>query len=89
MNDLEQFLWGFIGSVAAEIVTLVQLFESGIPLHGRYKSFGFWVVRFMLTLLAGCLVIVYDIQSRPLAIHIGVTTPLIIRALSQKSPIER
>jgi hypothetical protein len=48
----------------------------------RYRRPGFWVVRFILALLAGGLAVAHAIDKPLLAINIGAATPLIIQALA-------
>ena len=84
MLPLETFLWGFMGSVAVELITILSFYYSR-PLHlpSRYRKTGFWVARFVLALLAGALAVGYDIHHRILAFNIGAATPLIITFMAR------
>ncbi len=85
MNPSETFLWGFLGSVAVEIVTLLGFYYSRpVRFPARYRRIGFWITRFMLALLAGLLAIGYDIHQRILAFNIGAATPLLITFMAQR-----
>ena len=79
MLPLEIFLWGFMGSAAVELLTLLGFYYARpIQLPSRYKKVGFWITRFLLALLAGGIAVGYDIHERILAFNIGAATPLII-----------
>ena len=80
----ETFLWGFGGSAAVEVLALVQVFyRDPIDVPERYKRVGFWIVRFLLAIMAGGLVVAYGIEKPLLAVNTGAATPLIIQALAQ------
>jgi hypothetical protein len=84
MTDTQRFLWGFGGSVAVEVVTLYQIYNSKtIDMPDRYKRFGFWVVRFALAVIAGGIAVAYDLDNRLLAANIGAATPSIIQVIAQ------
>jgi len=81
------FLCGFLGSFAAEVINVYQLYAAAgnkkrvLPPH--YKSIGFWIIRFLLAVIAGGLAIAYEIDKALPAINIGIATPLIIKALGE------
>jgi hypothetical protein len=78
------FACGLGGSLAVEIVTLHQYYERGdITLPERYKSIGFWIIRFLLAIIGGCLALAYEIDKPLLAANIGAATPLIIKAFAE------
>lgn len=84
MSPGEIFFWGFCGSVAVEILILHQIYQTTpINIPERYKRLGFWVIRFLLAVIAGGLAMAYDVQGRLLAVNIGASAPLIINALTQ------
>jgi hypothetical protein len=84
MTSAEVFLWGFAGSVAIEVVTIVQLYYSElISIPERYTRWDFRVLRFLLAVLGGRLAAAHDAQTRILAINIGASAPLILHALGQ------
>ncbi len=81
------FLLGAAGSVAIEIATLNEIYQSWTPettgLPVRYKKVGFWVTRILLAASAGGLALLYEIDKPVLAVNIGASAPLILRALGQ------
>jgi hypothetical protein len=84
MTPLETFLWGFSGSVAVEVVTILGFYYSTpAKLPIRYYKAGFWITRLMLACLAGMLTVGYKIDQRILAINVGAATPLIITSLAR------
>lgn len=87
ITPLYLFFWGFSGSLAVEVVTLVQYYYSpGGDLPDRYGRFGFYVVRLLLAAIGGALAIGYKINNPILAINIGAATPLIIQSFAQSPP---
>jgi hypothetical protein len=84
MHPLERFLWGFLGSVAVELINLVGFYSSERGrLPTRYRKVGFWVTRFTLAVMAGALSIAYAIDQRILAFNVGAATPLIITFMAK------
>ena len=84
MSPLVTFAWGFAGSAAVEVVTLLGFYcaaSARLPL--RYRRPGFWVTRLALALLGGALAVGYDIEQAILAFNIGAATPLIITSLAR------
>jgi hypothetical protein len=82
MSTIDAFMWGFGGSVAAEIVILDRCFRKAAGrLPDCYKHFWFYVVRALLAVAAGCLAIAYDVKNPVLALSIGIAAPLVIRNL--------
>lgn len=81
---LEQFLWGFLGSLAVEVVQIHFLLGSSRKLPLRYGKPGYWVARLLLALTAGSLAVAYDIKTPVLALHVGAATPLIVQALARQ-----
>jgi hypothetical protein len=91
MSACEQFLWGFAGSVAVEIVTIfhiLQQAERELTLPIRYRAPFYWFVRVALAAVGGGLAVAYDIDSRILAANIGAATPAIIVALTRGPRLE-
>lgn len=80
---LQQFLWGFMGSVAVEIVQIHFLLGVSRKLPLRYSKPIYWIARLLLALTAGSLAVAYDIKTPVLALHVGAATPLIVQALAQ------
>lgn len=83
MTVLQQFLWGFVGSLSVEIVRIHFLLGTSRRLPLRYTKPAFWIARLFLTLTAGGLAVAYDIKTPVLALHVGAATPLIVQALAQ------
>jgi hypothetical protein len=87
MNLIEAFIWGFVGSVAVEVIAIIQFYTSANSnLPERYSQFAFYVVRFLLALIGGGLAVAYNIDNPILAINIGAATPLIIQTFAQNPP---
>ncbi len=80
---LQQFLWGFLGSLAVEIVQIHCLLGTSRKLPVRYSTSIYWIARLLLALTAGSLAVAYDIKTPVLALHVGAATPLIVQALAQ------
>lgn len=80
---LQQFLWGFFGSLAVEIVQIHFLLGGSRKLPVRYTRPSYWIARLLLALTAGSLAVAYDIKTPVLALHVGAATPLIVQALAQ------
>lgn len=79
----QQFLWGFLGSLAVEIVQIHFLLGTSRKLPLRYSKPSYWIARLLLALTAGSLAVAYDIKTPVLALHVGAATPLIVRTLAQ------
>lgn len=83
MLILQQFLWGFVGSLAVEIVQIHCLLDTSRKLPLRYRKPIYWIARLLLAVTAGGLAVAYDIKTPVLALHVGAATPLIVQALAQ------
>jgi hypothetical protein len=84
MSPFETFAWGFAGSVAVEVITLLGFYQARpMRIPRRYRRTGFWVTRVILAGLAGALAVGYGIEQRILAFNIGAATPLIISSLAR------
>lgn len=87
MSPLEQFWWGFGGSMAVEFVTMWKRYDAGhTTLPARYSSFPFWAVRIVLAAIAGGLAVAYGVTQPLLAANVGAAAPLIIKTLSEAPP---
>jgi hypothetical protein len=80
---LQQFLWGFVGSLSVEIVKIHFVLGESRRLPPRYSKPSYWIARLLLALTAGGLAVAYDIKTPVLALHVGAATPLIVQALAQ------
>jgi hypothetical protein len=77
-------MWGCVGSVGIELVTLLQLYQRpNGRLPARYHRVGFWIVRTLLVALAGMLAVALQAPSPQLAIACGVSTPLILHRAAE------
>ena len=85
---LRIFLFGFLGSVAVEVVRVVRVYEEGRAFPARYRNRGFWVVRGVLALIGGCLAVAYRVPSDILALHVGASTPIITETFARTPPGE-
>jgi hypothetical protein len=82
MSGVHQFVWGFLGSLAVEIVDANELFHAErVTIPERYKFIAYWLVRFGLAVMGGFLAIACGTQSPYAAMAIGAAAPLVIRAL--------
>jgi hypothetical protein len=82
MSGVHQFAWGFLGSLAVEIVDANELFHAErVTIPERYKFIAYWLVRFGLAVMGGFLAIACGTQSPYAAMAIGAASPLVIRAL--------
>ena len=86
------FLWGLGGSLAVEVIAIVQIFNrSPLKFPERYHRFWYYVIRILLAFIGGGLAVAYNLAYKVdaplLAINIGASAPLIIQAL-QKPPDE-
>lgn len=82
MSGFCQFVWGFLGSVALEIVDAYEVFHAeGMRVPDRYKCIAYWLVRFGLAAVGGFLAIACGTQTPYAAMAIGAAAPLVVRAL--------
>ena len=84
MTTWETFAWGFAGSAAVEMVTLLTYYSARAGrLPARYRKAGFWITRTILAVLAGLLAVAYEIDKRILAFNVGAATPLIVSFMAR------
>jgi hypothetical protein len=81
------FLLGCAGSIALELVFVCRAFERG-RLPRRYQSFGFWLIRVALSLLAGIVAWAYynPALHQILYVHIGAATPVLLVQFANVAP---
>ena len=78
----ETFFEGIAGSALIEIVTVYEYYTQELELPPRYGKVGFWTVRFMIAIAGGFLAYIQGVRNAPLlAINVGASAPLLIRAL--------
>lgn len=80
------FGYGLLGGGLAELLKWYQLRESPNtpPYLGSTK---YWVLTVLMALAGGLLAAVQDISSPLLAINIGISAPLILKALAAVTPV--
>ncbi|WP_017445791.1 hypothetical protein [Gayadomonas joobiniege] len=80
------------GAFAIKLLELTELHKLPAVERPDFKDFLYWVPFFILPLLGGGLAYAYvssDATLSPvLSINIGVSAPLILRAMAQVNPIE-
>ena len=80
-SGLETFIEGFVGSVLIEVVTIYEYYSQEIDFPPRYTKVGFWSVRVMIAVAGGFLAYIQGVRNAPvLAINVGASAPLLIRA---------
>ena len=83
LEPLLIFLWAAGGSLALEIVTLYNEIKAeratGLPRY--YQNPAFWMVRLLVTVIAGMLAIAERATNPLLAINIGAAAPAILQSL--------
>lgn len=87
MTPIYQFLWGAAGSFAVEVVVLYLSLVTGRPLARRFHRTSYWVVRLLVTVVAGIVAMAFQVQFPREAMEIGIATPLIVNSLAHKSPV--
>lgn len=74
-----QFLWGFAGSMAVEIIKLHESWDGTGHVPRKYKNLQFLFVRFLVACVGGGLAYAYGIEANPLlAANVGASAPVII-----------
>ena len=84
MPPLFIFLWAAGGSFALEIISLYNEIraERSTGLPSYYKNPVFWIVRLLVTGIAGGLAIAEKAGSPLIAINIGASAPAILQLLT-------
>lgn len=81
MEQAIMFFWGALGCLAANLLDAHREFHRQNAreiLPSRYKKTSYLIGVFILAIIAGCLVIAYEIKNNPLvAFQIGASVPLI------------
>jgi hypothetical protein len=72
---------GAFGSALIEVLTIYEFYAREKPFPPRYRKFGFWLIRVLITVGAGMLASAYGVKL--LAINIGASAPLLMRALGR------
>lgn len=84
--ETKLFLCGFFGSALVEVLAILRYYQSSSRLPMRYKKIGFWFFRFLLAFAGGIFSVLYNPASLLLAVHIGVSTPLLVATLTETLP---
>lgn len=79
------FAYGFGGSLAVEIILVLQTMGPRGAVPGKYKTRLFWGVRALLALLSGGIATAYFSPQLPLFlyVHLGAATPAILTRVSR------
>lgn len=78
------FLYGVLGNVGVEVLTMLYYFQNDQPLPLHYSEWSYYCLRGVIGLIAGFLTVAYGVRGKPLlAINIGASTPLILHALAR------
>lgn len=88
MPAWEAFLFGAIGSLLVEVNNILTYFHKGQQFPNRYFKPSFWFTRAVLVIGAGMIALAHDVQTKILAVHLGVATPLILQAFAKSPPTE-
>src|SRR5258707_4906293 len=79
------FIYGLGGSLAVEIILLLQAMGPRGAVPGKYKTKLFWIVRIVLAVISGLIATAYFSPHLPLFlyIHLGAATPAILTRASR------
>jgi hypothetical protein len=88
LSSLAVFLWAAGGSLAMELIALLNEIKAqptaGLP--GYYKNPWFWLLRLCVAAIAGALAIAEDATKPLIAITIGAAAPAILQLLANNHP---
>lgn len=83
-------LFAFFGALGLKLLELAELHHVPKSSRPDYREFVYWIPFLIMPLLGGGLAYAYvmsDVQLKPmLAINVGVSAPLIFRAMAQINP---
>jgi hypothetical protein len=86
VDPYHMFFWGMLGSAAVEIATLWAYAGAGRALPKRYRKTAFWIVRALLTVVAGAIAVAYGLEKAIVCIHVGAATPIILQKFAEAIP---
>lgn len=81
------FLTGCFGGIAAEALTWFNLRKSAnLPTYLRRPKY--WIITAIMVVIGGILSVLYGLEPKNaiLVFQIGLTTPLLLKALAQTIP---
>jgi hypothetical protein len=85
LTPLHAFCWGAVGSIAIELLVLTLAINrrrnTAFLFPAYYRQMGFWVTRFVVTILAGAVAALERAHNIPLAVNVGAAVPAIISLL--------
>lgn len=84
--------FAFCGALAIKLLELTELHHVPKASRPDYTDVAYWLPFFILPFLGGGLAYAYvmsDVELKPmLAVNIGVSAPLILRAMAQINPLQ-
>ena len=86
MDPLAQFVWGFAGSAAYEIIRLKRACKSGRCIPKYFRGARYWLISLLVAAVAGTLSLAAQAPTPLLAMQLGVATPVIINRWSKERP---
>ncbi len=81
------FGYGVLGGALAELLKWYQMRESPTP-PPYLGSKKYWVLTVLMALAGGLLAALQNVASPLLAINIGISAPLVLKALAAVTPIQ-
>jgi hypothetical protein len=83
------FGFGVLGGILAELLKWYQLREAEHPPAYLKRAF-YWVLTIVMFLAGGVLAVVYNVDPSKwlLAMNIGISAPLILKALASVIPVK-
>ena len=87
--NLTVFGLGVLGGALAELLNWWQLRESpSLPTYA--KSAVYWIITVLMILAGGILAVLYNVDATNpmLALNIGISAPLILKAMAASVPSE-
>ena len=83
------FLTGCFGGVLGELYAWYRLRDSvNLPEYARQTKY--WVITIAMIIAGGALAVIYGIEPKSalLVVNIGLSAPLIVKALGGANPVE-
>jgi fructose-specific phosphotransferase system IIC component len=89
MEVVHQFFWGVFGSVAVEVVCLVQACKGGNPLPKHVQEPGYWALRLLQAIIAGFLAVAFQAANPLVALEIGAAVPAIVLSWEHRRDLSK